>query len=243
MRLLSVLLWENVTNSNSLVPGVVVNIREISPATGMIMPWSPMSDTDAIAVFWSWFAANEERLRRAYDCGDTDCLDVLLSPPLRDLAPDLGWEIGPYALPEYSFVLSPGGRKLVELTRRIVELAPRVPGWRVFAGKPPKDLLSLTFERGDVEVCADNWRYRLTSQNRGEFVDIEVFFEKADAPPDGEESFLCELVLEALVGELVSLERIGDVTHKCVADVSAVERATPMRHLKEHLCGVLAPSP
>jgi len=204
------------------------------------MPYLPMINSIAISTFWSWFTKHESDIRSAYDEGDSDRLVFLIAKPLQKLAPDIGWEIGPYALSEYSFVLSPGERKFIELTRRIVELAPHVSGWQFFAGKPPKELLSLTFEAEDIEVCADNWSYRLTSYNKGEFVDIEVFFEKADAPPAGKESIFLELVLEALVGELVSLDRIGDVTHKCVDNISAVGGTSPMHQLKRHLDNVLA---
>lgn len=55
--------------------------------------------------FWSWFIENERFLREAYDEGDADGLDKLLSPRVRQVAKGLGWEMGPYSLPSHTLVL------------------------------------------------------------------------------------------------------------------------------------------
>lgn len=65
--------------------------------------------------------------------------------------------------------------------------------------------------------------------------------EEADSPEPADADLAAELLLEALVGEMVSLERVGDVEASCVPDVCAVERATPLRFLRKHLDQVLAP--
>ena len=200
-----------------------------------------MTDDQSFSSFWAWFRANETALRVAYDESDSDRLDGLISGRVDALASGIGWEMGPYALPCHSFVFSPGERARIEICRAIVDAAPEMPGWRFFAGKPAKDLLSLTIEIEGAEVCADNWRYRLTSYNGGEFVDLEIFFEEAEAPPPGNEGKACELLVESLLGELMSLERVGYIHSSCVARVSEVERSTEFRFLKKQLDEVLAP--
>jgi hypothetical protein len=165
----------------------------------------------------------------------------LISPALSRLSDRLGWELGPYALPNYSFVISPECREDVALARRIAEAAPKIDRWTIFCGKPPKDLTSLTFEVAGRETCCDDWRYRMTSYNRGEFVDLEIFFEEANAPPAGDEMELCELAVEALVGQAVSLERVGHIEHRLMSNVEEVPRTSPLRHLGEHVERVLAP--
>lgn len=200
-----------------------------------------MFDSEQIAQFWAWFEANESQLRFAYDNKDAKGLDRLINPRVQAVAAGCGWEIGPYSLPDHSFVISPGSKERAHVSRRIVESAPQIAGWRFFAGKPAKDLLSLTFVIEESEVCADNWRYRLTSYNKGEFVDVDIFFESGDAPTSGSESFACELVIESMIGELLSLERVGYVKHHCVKNVVDAENSTPMRFLKPHLDEVLSP--
>jgi hypothetical protein len=194
-----------------------------------------------IEAFWEWFVANERFLRQAYDGGDVDGLDNLLSPRMRQVAKGLGWEMGPYSLPNHTLVLSPGSRELAALCRTLIGLAPKVDGWRFLAGKPAKDLISICFEIAGLQVCADGWFYRLTSYNKGEFVDIDLLYQASDAPPLGKEAVFCELVIEALVGEMTALERVGYVNHRLVVDLEAEEKATPLRYLKAHLDEVLSP--
>lgn len=112
--------------------------------------------------------------------------------------------------------------------------------WTIYCDKPPKDLSKLIIEVHGAEVCCDDWRYRMTAYNNGEFVDHEIFFEESTAPPDGKEDVLCELLVEALVGQAISLERIGCIDNSGVPDVEQVDRATPMRHLRRHLDDVLS---
>jgi hypothetical protein len=195
----------------------------------------------ALQGFWSWFVENEEKIRKAYDADSEDLLVALISPALSEVSDRLGWELGPYALPNYSFVISPECREDVALARRVAEAAPEIDCWTIFCGKPPKDLTSLTFEVAGREICCDDWRYRMTSYNRGEFVDLEIFFEEANAPPAGEEMVVCELAVEALVGQAVSLERVGDIEHCLVSSAEEISKTSPMRHLKEHLERVLSP--
>lgn len=196
---------------------------------------------DTSQAFWSWFQLNEQRIAHAYDAGDSNMLEDLLSERVALAAFGAGWEIGPYALPLNAFVVSPGKRELVAVCRDLVAAAPDIPGWRFFAGKPPKDLRSLTIEISGNEVRADHWHYRLTSYGDGEFVDLELFYEECDLPAPVDAELAGELLVEALIGETVSLERVGEIQLVLVSKVGGVEHSTPLRFLKEHLNEVLAP--
>jgi hypothetical protein len=191
--------------------------------------------------FWEWFQANEGRIARAYENGDLEVLDSMLSDRVAQSAGGAGWEIGPYALPLNALVISPGKRERVAACRDLVKVAPALPGWSFYAGKPAKELRSLTVEVGGRTVCADDWRYRLTSYGGGEFVDLELFYEDHDSPAPSEAELASELLVEALLGEAVALERVGLIEPSLVAKIDAVDRATPLRYLKEHLNEVLAP--
>jgi hypothetical protein len=127
------------------------------------------------------------------------------------------------------------------VSRAAIAAAPSIPGWVFVPAKPAKDLLSLTFEARGFKVTADEWRYRMTLYNDGEFVDIELFFDPSTSPPTSHESIFCELVVEALLGEELRLERVGDLKPTSVRDVEGVESASEIRYLKEHICEVLAP--
>jgi len=196
---------------------------------------------DCVDDFWRWFVAHDKDVRDACESRNTSWLDAELSARVERIAQGTSWEIGPYSLPDNAFVLSPGTRKELAAVKAAVARAPRVSGWHFIACKPPKDLLSLTFELENVPTNADSWVYRMTSYNGGEFADLEIFFEPSAAPSQGKEAALCELVVEALLGEELRLDRIGAITPVSVPDVRAIENTTAMKHLRSHLIEVLGP--
>jgi hypothetical protein len=196
---------------------------------------------DRVDEFWRWFMAREQNVREAYECRNTCWLDAELSARVERIAQGTRWEIGPYSSPDNAFVLSPGTRNELAAVKAAVARAPRVSGWHFIACKPPKDLLSLTFELANVSTNADSWVYRMTSYNGGEFADLEIFFEPSAAPALGKEVTFCELVVEALLGEELRLDRIGAITPVSVPDVCAIESATAIKHLRSHLIEVIRP--
>ena len=196
---------------------------------------------DPADEFWRWFVAHDKAVREAYESQNAHWLDAELTPRVERIATGTSWEIGPYSPPDNTLVLSPETRKELSAVKAAVASAPRVSGWQFIACKPPKQLLSLTFEFANVSTNADSWVYRMTSYNQGEFADLEIFFEPSAAPPSGEEATLCELVVEALLGEELRLDRIGAITPASVADVRAIENTTAMRHLRPHLIQTLRP--
>jgi hypothetical protein len=196
---------------------------------------------DRVDEFWRWFVAHDMDVREAYEALNSNWLDAELSARVKRIARGASWEIGPYSPPDNALVLSPGTRKELSAVKAAVARAPRIDGWRFIACKPPKDLLSLTFELANVSTNADSWVYRMTSYNGGEFADLEIFFGASDAPPPGKEATLCELVVEAILGEEIRLDRIGVITPVSVSNVRAIEDTSGIRHLKTHLMEVLRP--
>lgn len=201
-----------------------------------------MPDDDHVVAFWNWFASNAHLIHDAYGRDDHVWLDTNISPKIKIIADRLNWEIGPYHDPDDTFVLSPTVRENLPITRDAVAIAPQIDGWHFLPAKPPKELLSLTFSAGDSSVNADDWRYRLIAYNKGEFVDIEIFINASSGFPAAQKDLFCELVVEALVGEELRLDRVGDLILKIVDDNTAVEKSTAIQHLADHLQQVLAPA-
>ena len=200
-----------------------------------------MVKCDPISELWFWFATNAEVIRDAYNRCDERWLESEISPRIEQITEDMSWEIGPYGHPHEVFVLSPTTRANLPVARRVVAAAPTLEGWRFLAAKPPKELLSLEFLAVGVSINADHWRYQLTAYNNGAFVDIEILFDQASAPPGEHVHLFCELVVEALIGEEIRLERVGYITPKIVDDASAIEKITPISYLRRHLEQILAP--
>lgn len=205
------------------------------------MQEKPMSDDLPVVQFWTWFERHADEIRAAYDRGDNDWLDHRISPLIARIHRSLNWEIGPYNHPDYTFVLSPTIRENLSMTRRAVKFAPELPEWRFFPAKPPKELNSLVFETDNSRICADDWRYRLTAYNSGEFVDIELMINAESRFPSTQQAVFTELVVEALIGEECRLDRVGYLTPTIVANNALEEKSTPIRYLKDHLAQVLKP--
>ena len=200
-----------------------------------------MASTDPVTELWEFFSENVVKIEAAYDAGDFDWLDETLGPLVKAVSEGMNWELGPYHHPDQTFVLSPTIRENLPLSRAAIDKAPSLPGWHFESAKPAKDLLSLLFDAEGASVCADEWRYRLTSYNSGEFVDIELFYDSATSPPAAHQHLFCELVVEALLGEELRLDRVGYLKPTLVSDVGTLKRGSKIRYLKEHLGEVLAP--
>ncbi len=199
-----------------------------------------IQDTPAHEL-WKFFKNHTEEIAAAYASSNYAWLDQNFSPLVKAIAEDMNWEIGPYNFPDQTFVLSPTTRENLSISRAAITLAPSIYGWVFASAKPAKQLRSLFFEARDYKVNADEWRYRMTSYNGGEFVDIELFFEPSCSPPQSHEDLFCELIVEALLGEELRLDRVGYLTPMKVPDVRAVEKASDIRYLKEHIGTVLSP--
>jgi len=195
----------------------------------------------ATLELWEFFSRNIAKIEAAYDAGDYEWLSRQLSPLVKAIAKDMNWEFGPYHHPDRTFVLSPTIRENLPVSRAGVANAPSLPGWFFEPAKPAKDLLSLVFDAEGASICPDDWRYRLTSYNDGEFVDIEIFYESSTAPPTAHVQTFCELAVEAVLGEALRLDRVGYLKPSLVEDVSVVENASEIRYLKKHLDEVLVP--
>jgi hypothetical protein len=189
--------------------------------------------------FWDWFVLNAEEVRRAYQEGDSEWLNDQLSRWLQSYAEGLHWEIGPYHHDADTLVISPGTRANLPITRRLVAAAPQIPGWRFEHAKPKKKVSKLAIRLDNARYPAEDWTYRLTAYNEGEFVDIEVFISTGAPFDDSRGRLLCELVVETLLGEELRLERVGMITHQRVADPAGIPRVTSIRHLYDHLKSAL----
>jgi len=189
--------------------------------------------------FWGWFVGNAGEVRRAHEEGDDEWLGDQLSRWLRSYADGLHWEIGPYHDGFETLVISPGVRGNLPLTRRLVAAAPHIPDWRFEYAKPRKHVEKLVVRLDNCHYPADDWTYRMTAYNAGEFVDLELFIPVTAPFDDSRGRFLCERIAETLLGEELRLEKVGRISHQRVEDPTAIPRATPIRHLYEHLNSAL----
>ncbi len=193
-----------------------------------------------LTEFWSWFAVNAEEVRRAYNEGDTEWLNDQLSRWLRSYSDVLSWEIGPYHDGVDTLVISPRTRAGLPLTRRLVAFAPELQGWRFEHAKPRKLVSQLSVQLHGETYSAANWTYRMTTYNKGEFVDIEVFIPAREAFDTSHGSLLCEVIADTLLGEELRLERVGRIEHHVVDAPGEIPRTTRMSCLYDHLVSAVS---
>ena len=199
-----------------------------------------MKTQSAVSRFWQWFSENHHNVSNAYSTADYDWLSTNVSRRIRLLSDSLNWEIGPYHVPDKTFVLSPTIRENLPLTRAAVEMAPELVGWRFLHAKPRKQLTRLVFQSRGCTVDAEGWQYKLVSYNKGEFVDLLLYID-AEGFPSAHDQLFAELVVESLVGEELRLDRIGFVQANIVENTREIENTTPIRFLHKHLLTVLTP--
>lgn len=169
-----------------------------------------------IAAFWKWFCDWHGDIAGAYGSGDTFWLATNLTEQVKRLESRLNWEMGPYHHPDNTLVISPSVRDNIELAQRVVAGAPAIEGWHFLPAKPPKVLkrLALAMESPGIagaEVCGDDWVYRLTSYNKMEFFDIEVFTDYVGPASDKHLELLTRRLIECLVGEVTYLDKFAAV--------------------------------
>ncbi len=195
-----------------------------------------------IQKFWNWFAENHPKVEAAYAANDTELLDSQLTCRIKNIQSDLTWEIGPYYDPDHTLIVSPAIRENIPLADRVVAAAPNISGWHFLAAKPPKHLTGLVMDLAGVQhaqVCAEQWFYRLTSYNKGEVFDIEVFTDAPASVKDRHLKVLTHRLIESLVGERIYLERLEAVTIYRPTDRRSREKTTEFPLLYKHMCELL----
>jgi hypothetical protein len=196
-----------------------------------------------ITAFWNWFRDWHEDIAAAYASGDSSWLDIDLTESVRQIEPRLNWEMGPYHNPDNTLVISPSVGDNIDLARRVVAAAPILPGWHFLPAKPPKELKRLAIQLPGIvggEVRGDEWVYRLTSYNKMEFFDIEVFTDYVGAATDKHLELLTRRLMECLLGELIYLDKFAPVKVIRAQEPRPAEKLTAFPALGRHIAHLLA---
>lgn len=82
-----------------------------------------MKTRDAARRLWDWFSENSGEVAARYGAEDYAWLDHELSPRVSAIAEEMNWGIGPYSLPNETFVLSPTVRENLPKAHAAVALA------------------------------------------------------------------------------------------------------------------------
>lgn len=195
-------------------------------------------NNNEILEFWAWFVSVEKDLSHFTNESLHDALDARL----RRLG-KIAWELGPGSTAENAFAISPDGNPdLLPLTKRIVALAPDVPGWEFHPARPPRAEWPEFSIRGadgcKIKVNAQSWRYVLYSFGDRDF---DIVIEQNDLAASEETRYTAAVVLlDALLGEGTRLLCIKAVDPVATLSPEQENNASPIAVLPKHLdslCG------
>jgi hypothetical protein len=119
-----------------------------------------------ISDFWTWFSISAQEIREELTTSGIESRAGAsigeLDKRVRQISPDLRWEIGPFLDDTTFLAISPNGSKdNLRLTRKVAEAAPAIPGWRFLPAKPPKNDKRFGFDFGGVRIDTSKWHYTL----------------------------------------------------------------------------------
>jgi len=212
-----------------------------------IVPEMSMNSASSIARFWSWFTTRADQFEQWQSENSTHPLAGEMQPAVQRLGSGIGWEIGPgHSRPNFLAFTLNGDLGNVQLAQEIIKAAPKIPGWEFRVGRPARpysDRMVFYCSQGQtLEVELQTWRYVLTAFDRGKFFDIAIT-SKQSLPID--QKLRDQILLTALqgaIGEFGVLQWIDRIQFEEFPDEQWEERATPFRHLADHLANLTGAS-
>ena len=196
-------------------------------------------------VFWEWFVAEEETILGLFSDDADLSLTRVISRRVSILFKGLGWEIGPGKVKENQFVISPNrDRDRLQVTRRIIQMAPSLPTWEFHPAKPKKDWdyeMEVKIKERVVLMNFRNWNYSLIGFSNNSFFDIDFFPEQFQKNIDKTTyKKLAVLLAESEIGEELLIERIDRINVYSQVPDEIEGKLTPVYHLFDHLYHLLS---
>lgn len=188
--------------------------------------------------FWNWFTQN----RRIFEGSAISEESIeIIDREISELG-NFAWEIGPGQLKPLFLAISPGGDStLLPDTRKIISYAPVLENWEFYYAKPIKNwenYFEVYINEEKVGIDISSWEYILFRVKRNIY-DIQVkpmnLPSKVNAEKEEMLNGLVEMVVQAIIGEELRLERINalEVVSKFGSDPE--ESASSILDIKKHL--------
>lgn len=176
--------------------------------------------------FWKWFLEHENEFFH-YEQQHSELLEITLDK-LKEIHPDLVFEISPEFESKREFIISANGLK--EAFASVIELAksaPKMDRWLITPFRQRKNNLDIEIEIEDILLSPEDIFF--THEHSGHKVNVDLYIAGLDT--DDERVFhLVLLLLDNVIGEYdveMKLEQID------IHPLSEVEDATKIYPLKE----------
>jgi len=184
--------------------------------------------------FWAWVVANERKLREASNANDP-VLDDLLRQ-LHAYCSDLYFEIGGVVDGATELIITAeGNSSYFDAVRRLVELAPALPGWKFVAFKPPHGFAFVTKHGRATINAAKAWFLVLTSASRPDLLGLRIACD--EYTPDAHDDFLfgARIAIQAGLGEVSAARDVQHVEVGRTPDSPAADGYIALRELPKYL--------
>lgn len=155
--------------------------------------------------FWEWFSAQHSAYLQIDD-KDDDEVDYLLNELLLHLhryCDKLYFKIGgpDPAIKEF-IITAEGNPEFFEKAEDLVQLAPKLKGWKIIALSPPVEELEETISYDGLELHTGNiWFIPLDSKEEPHKFGVRICLENYEAEEDDKFFYAVNYLLEKLLGE------------------------------------------
>ncbi len=185
--------------------------------------------------FWSWFSSSAEALETNVEDA---ALLAQLNARVRNLDPQLSWEIGPGLSKPWQLVISPNlDRDLRKLATDVISHAPDLPNWEFHSARQPKEWdyqLELESGKGNelVHLDASNWTFVLLQYPDG----VHELLLRGDgvlALTDDARWQAAAITLESILGEDYVMDKIDEFELVQQFEPRFAKQERPIQQLRE----------
>jgi hypothetical protein len=160
--------------------------------------------------FWSWFQDNSARVLEFEK--DQDAVFADLGGELDKVEEGLTFEFGPKDPAGREFIVSADGiQDRFPAVQKLVSAAPSpLPGWKVLAFRPRKDI-GFVIEFDGNKLGADDLWFSYEPPEEGNKLDIKLHIRELDAKNEKALTSAAFLLLDSALGEYDTETKLGDI--------------------------------
>jgi hypothetical protein len=181
------------------------------------VPAAKPAVVDRDPAFWKWIAANVEGLK-AVKTGREPVTDQL-SQELEKVEPGLVFELGIGREPFELIISADGKKELFPVVKRLVAAAPEIPGTKVIAFRPRKDIDGFSMQIGEGKLAGKDLLFVAGPDlDRKGLIAVDLFVQGMKSEDDEARRNAAFMLLEASVGEFDLETKIGGIEIKPAPD-------------------------
>ncbi|HEY1086557.1 MAG TPA: hypothetical protein VGE37_02645, partial [Archangium sp.] len=183
---------------------------------------------DPDAAFWAWAAAHVAQLKTVKS-GREPVIEEL-SRELDKVQPGLAFELGAGKDPFELIISADGDKALFPVVTRLVAAAPALPGTKVIALRPRKDIGSFSMDLGGEKLDAKRLSFLAEPDEKAGLIALTVHIEGWTSERREAQEQAAFMLIEAALGEGDMETKIGAVEFQ-PASKTPNERMKPLTEL------------